>query len=269
MSFTSFADPFNILGIQGFQGQITYGSGGWSWGFPDRASVEYWNRNWLNDLPYWIIYTPERTYEEPIPLVDRRDTPADPEVPMGSSNIQSLPPDPGVELSDLVISEAPVPLPRETTVPLSAQQLIDKQWFETLHPGKTYVPVGQLLDVPSAAQPTEIQMAEDLFGDLGDLGVEWIRSQLGLAPTGQIEFVSGAVEASAAPAAVTAPTAAACGTGASPVYKKVCGVYKWVYPKRRRRRALLTNGDYNDLLRIENLKVNKNMSVAIAKALTR
>lgn len=34
---------------------------------------------------------------------------------------------------------------------------------------------------------------------------------------------------------------ASCGNGgAQPVYKKVCGIYKWVYPKRRRRRQLLT-----------------------------
>ncbi len=60
-----------------------------------------------------------------------------------------------------------------------------------------------------------------------------------------------------------------CSTGPKPVYKMVCGVYKWVYPKRRRRRQLLTDSDYNSLLRIQNLKVNTNMNVAISKALTR
>lgn len=40
---------------------------------------------------------------------------------------------------------------------------------------------------------------------------------------------------------------AACGNGPSPVYKKVCGVYKWVYPKRRRRRSLATKGDIRDI----------------------
>ncbi len=53
------------------------------------------------------------------------------------------------------------------------------------------------------------------------------------------------------------------------VYKKVCGVWKWVKPKRRRRKVLLTESDYNGLLRIESLKVNKNMTVAIAKTLSR
>lgn len=53
------------------------------------------------------------------------------------------------------------------------------------------------------------------------------------------------------------------------VYKKVCGVYKWVKPGRRRRRDLLTERDYNALLRIQSLKVNQNMTIAIAKALSR
>ncbi len=53
------------------------------------------------------------------------------------------------------------------------------------------------------------------------------------------------------------------------VYKKVCGVYKWVKQKRRRRRKLLTDADFNALLRLQALKVNQNMTVAIAKALGR
>lgn len=65
--------------------------------------------------------------------------------------------------------------------------------------------------------------------------------------------------------------AAQCTTscGPSPVYKKVCGQYKWVMPKRKRRRQLLTNKDYNDLLKLQTLKVNQNMTAAISKALTR
>lgn len=53
------------------------------------------------------------------------------------------------------------------------------------------------------------------------------------------------------------------------VYKKVCGVYKWVKPSRRRRKKLLTDADFNALLRIQALKVNTNMTIAIAKALGR
>lgn len=53
------------------------------------------------------------------------------------------------------------------------------------------------------------------------------------------------------------------------VYKKVCGQYKWVKQKRRRRKVLLTESDYNSLLRIQSLKVNQNMTVALAKTLAR
>lgn len=53
------------------------------------------------------------------------------------------------------------------------------------------------------------------------------------------------------------------------VYKKVCGAYRWVHQKRRRRKKLLTDADFNALLRIQALKVNSNMTIAIAKALGR
>jgi len=47
-----------------------------------------------------------------------------------------------------------------------------------------------------------------------------------------------------------------------------CGNGGWI-KRRRRRRQLLSESDYNALLRIETLKVNKNMTMAIGKALTR
>jgi len=46
-------------------------------------------------------------------------------------------------------------------------------------------------------------------------------------------------------------------------------VWKWIKPKRRRRKILLTESDYNSLLRIQSLKVNQNMTVALAKTLGR
>lgn len=53
------------------------------------------------------------------------------------------------------------------------------------------------------------------------------------------------------------------------VMKKVCGQWRWIKPKRRRRRALLTETDYNSLLKLQTLKVNSNMNIAIAKAIGR
>lgn len=41
--------------------------------------------------------------------------------------------------------------------------------------------------------------------------------------------------------------------GPSPVWKKVCGVYKWVYPKRRRRKQLLTKSDATGLAQLKGI----------------
>lgn len=43
------------------------------------------------------------------------------------------------------------------------------------------------------------------------------------------------------------------GEGPQPVWKKVCGVYKWVYPKRRRRRQLLTRSDAAGLAQLKGI----------------
>jgi len=52
-------------------------------------------------------------------------------------------------------------------------------------------------------------------------------------------------------------------------YKKSCGEWKWVKSGRRRRRKILTDSDYNGLLKLQTLKVNSNMNIAIAKAIGR
>lgn len=49
------------------------------------------------------------------------------------------------------------------------------------------------------------------------------------------------------PIATPGPMMDPCNPGPSPVYKKVCGIYKWVYPKRRRRKALATRTDIKSL----------------------
>lgn len=59
------------------------------------------------------------------------------------------------------------------------------------------------------------------------------------------------------------PPAATC--GGSPVYKKVCGEYKWVYPKRRRRKALVTKSDAQGLATLKGIVgVGKTMDTWIA-----
>lgn len=63
--------------------------------------------------------------------------------------------------------------------------------------------------------------------------------------------------------AIMGPPPAAC--GGSPVYKKVCGAYRWVYPKRRRRKQLLTKSDAAGLAQLKGIVgVGKTMSSWIA-----
>lgn len=53
--------------------------------------------------------------------------------------------------------------------------------------------------------------------------------------------------------------------GASAVYKKVCGSYRWVYPKSRRRKQLLTKTDAKGLAALKGILGNgKAMEVWIA-----
>lgn len=59
------------------------------------------------------------------------------------------------------------------------------------------------------------------------------------------------------------PTMQNCGP--KPVYKYSCGGYRWVYPKRRRRKQLLTNSDAAGLAKLKGLVgVGKTMDTWIA-----
>lgn len=67
------------------------------------------------------------------------------------------------------------------------------------------------------------------------------------------------------PIGVPVVTSSTCSTGPSPVWKKVCGVYKWVYPKRRRRKALVTKQDAQGLATLKGIVgVGKTMDTWIA-----
>lgn len=48
----------------------------------------------------------------------------------------------------------------------------------------------------------------------------------------------------------------ASGCGPKPVYKMVCGQYKWVIPKRKRRKQLLTASDAAGLANLVNILGN-------------
>jgi len=237
--------------------------------------------NWFKDFPYWVVGSPPQFITPDLPQIDRRDIETTyPEVPLGTENILSVSTEPGVELSDLVIAESSVDIHATTA------DTVTDPWFGAPPPPPVEVVNAPLSDAEWLAkmglgppvvqqpvvQPTNLVEEESVgvFDDLGDVFVDWVRAEV--TPP---QFQPTAAPVTGQPIATQAGVApqqmgAVCAPeGPSPVWKKVCGVYKWVYPKRRRRRALLTEGDYNSLLRIEGLKVNKNMTAAIAKALTR
>ena len=97
--------------------------------------------------------------------------------------------------------------------------------------------------------------------DLGQLGIDLLR-QAGTAYINQ-QF-GGPISAQQADLGFDipfvdvipqAPGQTGCKTtcGPSPVYKKVCGEYKWVYPKRRRRKRLATQSDLKDLAALKGI----------------
>jgi len=69
-----------------------------------------------------------------------------------------------------------------------------------------------------------------------------------VTPTFDIPFVD------VIPEAPSAPAQSHC--GGSPVYKKVCGEYRWVTPKRRRRKRLATQSDLKDLAALKGILGN-------------
>jgi len=220
----------------------------------------------------------ERIFTD-LPFIDRRDYP---QFPVGETDIATVTEIEGNELSDLVITERELTIPAEVTPKVMIEPYYATDWFDywakialieqRIAAGVSPSDLAEII-APGTADATSIVATEDekmsFFDDLGDLFIDTARDLLD-PPTTTPTFFPDITVPTPTAGVPTAP-AAACGNGAgaSPVWKKVCGVYKWVYPKRRRRRELLTESDYNALLRIQNLKVNANVTMAISKAISR
>jgi len=269
---------------------------------PDAPSFygEVWDfKPWFWYIQEWL--TP--WFDDP-PLIDRRDIT---QVPLGAPDVQPVSSVQGDELSNLVIAESqggqvsifdiaapndPVNIYGQEWGPLVGDWSSSPYYVEGItQAGVEYMErqalergaaeLQQIVDMTPLQEAEAILMqpigeaevtdVANFFDNLGDVFLDVARQYIpGINAPAPMGFADPGAAAVQPPlGAAAAPTGAACDTGPSPVYKKVCGVYKWVYPKRRRRRQLLTESDYNGLLRIESLKVNKNMTVAIAKALTR
>lgn len=111
----------------------------------------------------------------------------------------------------------------------------------------------------------------DFFGGIMDVGTAYLQSKIapptygggfapistpgwGVPPFGAIAptlVAPTAAVAAAGPGIPPAMDPRVCGP--SPVWKKVCGVYKWVYPKRRRRRQLITQSDAAGLAKLKGI----------------
>jgi hypothetical protein len=150
----------------------------------------------------------------------------------------------------------PLPQTRPDLVALS-----DKAWFERMNPGQTYVPPGAA-PIVAPNSPVGASKSMDLGALITDLGSQYIQTRYAApaqlaAPVftpGAVATTGAAVGAAAGAMGVGLPFVdvipgapdSKCG-GGKPVYKYHCGEYKWVYPKRRRRKALATQSDLRGL----------------------
>ncbi len=141
------------------------------------------------------------------------------------------------------------------------------------------VPSGDLATILEPIGINETSGGEEVsfWDDLGDLAINVISQELGGGATGMVgtsvipQSQGGIVNG-------VPPTTVVSGIGLPPINPNTGQPYKnmkwdpykgkWVRC-RRRRRKLLTESDYNALLKIQTLKNNQNMQVAIAKALSR
>ena len=108
------------------------------------------------------------------------------------------------------------------------------------------------------APPLPTSNSMDLGTGLIGLASDFITAKYGgpqqlAAPVFTPQVMAGAGAAVAAAAGVGSalmdviPQRPDSGCGGRPVYKYHCGEYKWVYPKRRRRKALATQSDLRGL----------------------
>lgn len=213
-----------------------------------------------------------------------------PRIPVGTPNVAV--PGTGTGLPAILAGPATPPPPsvppqidrRDITpntenVQIMWQQASDGTWTLT-HPAVGVAT--QLSDTGAARLAAELQIPFPGSGgtttggttkpggddmDLGTLAIDLLK-QAGSAYI-QKEFGTGAgmqygvdmpsflpnIDLGVPGPGVFTPSAPACG-GASPVYKKVCGQYKWVTPKRRRRKRLATQGDLKDLAALKGILGN-------------
>lgn len=191
-------------------------------------------------------------------------------VPMGSGGRTTFQPQ-SISLPPVVTgtaNEEKIAIPeqidrRDQPLPEAPNVIQARDWFDYSQKQKLGIPVLAPTATSRLQQPTASKPM-DLGSLISDLGSQYIQSRYAVAAPAQLAapvFTPGAVAMGTAAVGTAAalagvgipgvdvisePPSANCG-GGKPVYKYHCGEYKWVYPKRRRRKALATQSDLKSL----------------------
>lgn len=259
MSFVgggSFSTPIDILGFPGFQGQIYYGGGAYGVGSGSWQGEYGWSApRWIVDLSLgdgWFNRLPTIPSLLGVPaLVSEAGV-----ITEGSFPLE-------IDLRDPPPHESELPGLDMHDVPQSAKEEADKAWFDAMFPGKGWVRPGTP-HIPVAPVAQSVQIEED-----DEVG--WISDVYDVVDTAAGGWLPGGVPVgSSLPATIgnqlytptptfpTPPTVPVGGaimpvTGCEEdpykgmVWKRVCGQFKWVKQKRRRRRSLVTQTDLRGL----------------------
>jgi len=155
----------------------------------------------------------------------------------------------------------------------------------------TFLPPGDDINVPLSTPPAPVVSDTDTPSEDNDMAIDWgdawdiakTIADYALGPLYDPPGIGGNLPVATAPqmtipgggaAPMPAPGAPAF-TGAPPSANGIPKGYvfdphtgRWI-KRRRRRKRLLTESDYNDLMRIQTLSNSKNVQIALAKAIGR
>ncbi len=239
-----------IYGYNYYQGDV----GSWGWGMGGEETTSWIfdipvGRN--RDLPGWIEpYIPPLYPTEEFPEVRPQPRPEPPEpVDIESGRVEvSLP------------TQAPVFIPEPTPAPVPTPSRTEPASVRIPLPG----PIAEPIPYLPAPEPVIVQRAPELpkpdpvVGD-DEMAIDWGD----IFTTSVPQIIEGFWGGGSAPAPTYTPV-----PGIQPSYAAMTatGVPKC---KRRRRRRLLTESDFNDLMRIATLPNKQNVAVALAKAVGR
>ncbi len=191
-----------------------------------------------------------------LPLIDRRDS----QISVGP---REFPPMVG---SGQSIPELVPEVIRETTSEIfgEAMPLSDEAWFKQMFPDKIYAAPAPLY-IEQKPEETDVGVFSDIYDQIdtgwggmlpGGVPPFWDSPTLGIPNIGPSSMPSPLPMPTTSPVIIgpdgsTLPgqfqKGGSCEGGPYPVWKRVCGTYKWVMPKRRRRKQLATKGDIKSL----------------------